>query len=965
MKKATGKVVSLVLALALVITSFSATFAFAATESGKVYMDTAATVYLSNTNGLTASDLDQSNPEEGAKKLAAMQQVNLTDLLKNDIESVGLESSDHFGVEFEEIAQVSVSGDNILRVSRDPDTKDYILTVRSSTGTGTATVNVLFRATLNRPDEDDEVTIRGSKSITFVLLDRKTPILTSDGSGVAGDKLTSGLDNLPKNGNKKTHGKDTVYEVSGTAAVYLPYPSGDARANYIQQNLISVDALEKDNKNVTADYAVEVSGSKLCEETTYAPVNGQTITYIVDDPTVGSSVRVTVYSIKESKDSNDVAVYSTDRIVARETARVENWIDGSVTEIAKGSGDSATVNGVADKTLTKSKTYALIDDEYWDATGARVTSKVAVTVVDGRVGDVKSTTSTVTVEAGDVGAVSAKTDVVLGGGTVASADGDNVRLEGATVSGSVSANDTFTVSSGRVTGEVKAATVDATPLNSEENITLGDVTANEVIVNASEGNVAISSIIADGNIENAGGNYNWDVPYPKSGERSASITLSGDKLSVGSIDFARWIVSLNLNNFKGEIPAPVNAQAAGSSINSNDDENEDIRTDVTVRGNLSIDTIALEGGEVYFNGRVSVANLLGGEATLVINAGNLYVTESVSTSNVLKLAQTASVAPGTLVYTAASEIADEDSVIGYGFTTARRSSSSVDAFVINEVSFTGLSILDNTGAAVNSADILLGTSATFTATAYPNGTQIPEGTSVRFYLDADENYIYGEDLGKNTARIDALKYDSTFNVLNQGTLRAVLVDEYDIELEEYGEATVDINVIEKPATTYVSDTTSDVVVPVGNTYQFKITSTNGAVPNFAVAGNNAIFRVVEQNRTGNDYFFKVQAVGTPGQTVGVYINYEGTPVATLTVGANFTCDTTTVNVAAGASYIAKVTANEQPVVAAGNSSYTVELASQSGNDYFFRITAVSAQAGDQVGFYINSSAAPVFIATTV
>ena len=39
MRKATGKVVSLVLALALVVTSFSSTFAFAATktESGEVY----------------------------------------------------------------------------------------------------------------------------------------------------------------------------------------------------------------------------------------------------------------------------------------------------------------------------------------------------------------------------------------------------------------------------------------------------------------------------------------------------------------------------------------------------------------------------------------------------------------------------------------------------------------------------------------------------------------------------------------------------------------------------------------------------------------------------------------------------------------------------------------------------------------------------------------------------------------
>ena len=54
MKKATGKVVSLVLALALVITSFSATFAFAATETGEatIHVDSHKELYLANTNGV-------------------------------------------------------------------------------------------------------------------------------------------------------------------------------------------------------------------------------------------------------------------------------------------------------------------------------------------------------------------------------------------------------------------------------------------------------------------------------------------------------------------------------------------------------------------------------------------------------------------------------------------------------------------------------------------------------------------------------------------------------------------------------------------------------------------------------------------------------------------------------------------------------------------------------------------------
>ena len=53
MRKATGKVVSLVLALALVVTSFSSTLAFAATktETGTATIDTNKDLYLANTHG--------------------------------------------------------------------------------------------------------------------------------------------------------------------------------------------------------------------------------------------------------------------------------------------------------------------------------------------------------------------------------------------------------------------------------------------------------------------------------------------------------------------------------------------------------------------------------------------------------------------------------------------------------------------------------------------------------------------------------------------------------------------------------------------------------------------------------------------------------------------------------------------------------------------------------------------------
>lgn len=927
MKKATGKVVSLVLALALVITSFSATFAFAATETGEAHIaDSHAELYLSNTN---RDDIDGDDSD--------LKQVNLSALLAEGGDDYYLETYDHQQVEIDEIAQISVSGDNIVKISKDGNSTDgytYYMTVRDKAGTGTATLNILFKGSIQRDDDEDETTVRGSAQIKVTLLDANTPILAPAGKNPEdGDSLPS-IDSLQKNANGTLLDEGKVVSAStGTVAVYLPKPSEDALATYVPATNVSLD---EDALTNADDYYLQISGNKTGYGTT-----GSTITFGVKDPAVGNSVRLNLYAVEDGKKGN--------KVLAKETVKVENKlvVNQATLDIRKGDGDKHFVNDgtKADTTASKSKTYALVDSgantkTWWDVTGANVVNNGGtIDMTDGKTGDLKA--NEVTVNDGTAANVEATADdVTLDGGSITSAKASaDVNVNGATV-GEVKGAATLTVTSGKVTGAVSATNVELRPLNDEESISVGNVTAKTLTVDGTEGTAAAGNFTASASFD----------------ERTSTVTLMGNKASVGSIDFDYWVGTLDLNGFVGTVSAPTKATIAETKITSTEGE---VATNAVVTGNLAINTIDLSDGTVQFNGNVRANNVYGGEATMVINAGALEVTESVSTSNTLKLADAADVVNGTVVYRASTDVADEDSFIGYGFSVRMVSGSSQDAFVIDDTYFAGLTMN------VASADVLLGTSETFTASAYPVNTTLPEGAHIRFFLDGDENYITGVDNGNGTATIQALKYDSTFSSLNEATLTAYVYDEYDIELEEYGSASVNLRVIEKPKTTYVSDTTGNVDVALGNTYQFKITSTDGSVPSFAVAGDGNIFRLVEQSNSGNDYFFKVQAVGTPGQVCGVYINREATPVATLTVGANFTCDTTTVNVAAGASYIAKVTANEQPVVAAGNSSYTVELASQSGNDYFFRITAVSAQAGDQVGFYINSSAAPVFIATTV
>lgn len=930
MRKATGKVVSLVLALALVVTSFSSTFAFAATKTESGEASSIDDVYLVNLNGLEGDAL-------AAAKAAGRDKFNITEYVTGET----LETYDHIVLDDIDIYSVSVSGDNIIRVTKDEDDV-YTATVRDTKGTGKATVNVLFTGTTTLRG-DEEITVRGSSKFTVTLLDAKTPILGAAGaeSKAAGEGVSS-VSALQKNPQYVDSAYETVVEekavTTAEAQVYLPVAdTNSAKATYVAQDLQQAGA-SGDKIYETDAYIVSASGTN-----NYLNVSDDTITYGVANPAVGNSVRLSVYSTKETT-VDDRTKYTNNKTVGQATVKVENRVVGDFTEVAVGDGEknSDKVNMKENVVRSKSKTYVKLADGWWDVTGGDVESTNAglVTVSGGKIGAL--TAASVTVEDGTVGDIEATTANIYGG-TTGDVDADDVTVDGATVA-SVSDATNVTVNSGKVTGAVSGTTVTLDPTSDEDEVSVGAVTAKTLTVNGMLGKASAAGFTANA--------------------AEAALSVKGENATIGAIDFDYYSGTVNLVDFVGTVPAPAKATYTGYSetgVNlKSETEDSDNETKATVSGNLAIYTIELNAGSVTFAGNVKVNNVYGGEADMIINAGALNITESVATSNTLKIADAADVAAGTVVYTAASDIADENSFIGYGYTVKKVSGSSTDAFVIDSISFAGLTMNKT------EAEILLGTSETFTASVYPNGTTMPEGAYIKFFLDGDENYISGVDNGNGTATIEAKKYDSDFDVLNKATLTAQVYDQYDIQLEEYGEATCAITVIEKPKTTYVSDTTGNVNVVAGGTYQFKITSTDGSVPQFAVAGDGSIFKLVAQSNEGNDYFFKVQAVGTVGQVCGVYVNKEATPVATLTVAADYACDTTAVNVAVGATYQVKITANSMPTLAAGNSIYSVAFASQSGNDYFFKITATqNAKAGDVVGFYINGAPSAAFVATTV
>lgn len=147
---------------------------------------------------------------------------------------------------------------------------------------------------------------------------------------------------------------------------------------------------------------------------------------------------------------------------------------------------------------------------------------------------------------------------------------------------------------------------------------------------------------------------------------------------------------------------------------------------------------------------------------------------------------------------------------------------------------------------------------------------------------------------------------------------------------------------------FVSDTTSNLTV--NGKYQFRITSTDGHKPVMTVS--NANFTVELASQSGNDYFYVIRCAGAAGSTANVLV--DGIHVVVATVGtAGVVSDTThPFTVAQGATYQFKLTSASRPTFTGNNANFTIAYVSNSGNDWFFKVTAVGA-AGASTTFSAN------------
>ncbi|MGX8709080.1 MAG: hypothetical protein ACQGTM_02395 [bacterium] len=948
MKKITGKVVSLVLALALVVTSFSANFAFASSKktiSGTVSGTEHDDLYLVNNDG--------DNADVAIKAW----------LIGDDFK---LETKEHGEASNPEITAIShVSGDKLVSA----DVGDDDTTLRLKNKSGTEVISVLYSGDYTDSDDDDdtEYTVKGRANLTIHVYDQGDIVFgeakAETGDGENDYHIGEGLDDFETfamNPNAtKTIG---IYKaVQGT---------GSSLADFAQVYLVSKDkdvvmGKIKDAEETKVDpddvYYYEMSsGENDVHITDGAVQDGTAVAGVTGDPKseleaiVGKTIKDSKYTenaktgnvtinvkklvsdddgkYKVSKNSDDKYTLKTkiEKKIDVVAAAEGTTLDGNYS-IKKGSGTTTKLTGTG---ITKEGGVDVKDCEvvFPDNKDTTITvsvgektniSKISgdvktLTVSDGKVGSVAVDHGNVVVSGGKVGDITAKNGTVT-------VSGDD------TVVGNINTKDyikdsdyTVKVTGGTVGDITTKGSVDAESTDEDYAVTVGAITAPEVNAYSDEGKLSVKS-------------------FKVNAKDGKSVITGESALTFGSIDADYYATEIAFgtddDDFVGTIAAPKNAKNVTLST-----ENED--TVLTVTGALTADSISVGSDtNVTFTDSVNVKNV-DGDGTMKIAAGKLYIKEGAS-SVTLKLSD-ATLAPGTTVFKADKDAVDVDDMDTFGYTLDVSSGNDVDTFKIKTISFAGVAINKT------ATKIAKGYSETFTASAYPGGTSLPAGATVKWELDGGSSDVFTLTTTGNTAKVDVVSIDKDFSSENKTTLTATLYDEDGDEMDDYDAAKCEITALAVPEAT--SDTTKDFSVAKGSAYQFKITS--ATAPAFTT-GTAGVFSVALASKNGNDYFYKITAIGNVGASTGIYLNGVKLLVATVKVPA-FTTDTTK-DVTVKGAYTLKVTAAATPTFALGTAGvFKAEFVSKTGNDYLYKITSVGV-AGAKTGVYVNG--VKTFVAT--
>ena len=931
--KKTGKALSLVLSLALVVSSLTATLASATTksETGTVSWDN-DTFYLSNGGSDDALTADILSKVDGTN-VSSFKLSDGSDVSSYSLKDVAVSSGSS-------VAKVSVTKDD------DGIVTAALLKLKSSTVKGTVTVSARFVGSVVRGSDSDSTTVYATKSLTFEVLRTGAVYILKSGStdskGVwtgdyTGDKPDA-LGSLAKSvGDSETGAAYTVAAGSGSAfAVWTAHKVSTATtpedgvykiSSSNSSNVVATTTADAMAFNVTTQYP---GASANNYGSNYASVGSYTITA----QRYETSGTTTIASGTTYQDKGTATVKVANRVKAYSTNKVISYFGGATYLYSSAISSSS---GVTDaRNATNTATTAPIT-----ATQRQGISNMSgVQVVSGC--DIEIAADT-TMESGTVGAV----DATTGGTYTFTAEGGSVSSVGANYSlGTVKELDV----SGASVGSVGYATWHAVAAVDVTGGSVGTVYSKDVDVissnetTATAGNIVISSDSGTVDVKSE------DDYAVKTGTISAkegsTITLDGTNVTIGQIDANYNNVTLSLEDFQGSIVAPkdsytegIDSVSRGLTVNTSESETGD--TVATINGDVSLPAVNVNSGTLQFTGALNVgASGINGSGTLIVVPGKLYTDGAISGIN-LKL--NGAFAKGDTAFKAATDIVDADAFTPVGYTLTSTSSSSVDTFKVASTVFAGLQI-------AGSSTLTQNTSETYTASPYPTGTALPSGYSVEWDLDGNSS-SFSYTANGNSVTVKAGSYDTTFSSLNKATLIAKVIDASGDEDTSYPEATYAITMTQSPATKFTTDG-FPTTMKAGQNYTVKITSTDGSKAALAFADNFAV--ITKTSVSGNATFVTFTAAKSGEH--GVYVG--GSKVAVIKVAGSI-CDTNAVTKTAGQSYTFKVTSttNTAPTFAVATVG-NVNASKVSGHDYYFTVKA-NANKGVH-GVYVNGASVALY-----
>lgn len=881
MRKITGKALAAVLAMALLTSSFSGTFAFAASS------ERAGSVSFSGDDEVTLVK-DTKNPNEyrfDLEGLIGTMTLTTTDKAEKDV-----------AVDSEDLSFRHAKGDNLISI------KDGKARVKSDK-TGTETIMVYGEATITRDDRD--ITLKGQKEITIHVVE--SGYLFVGVKGEADKKVGEEVPALELSYNDLEKKNVTVYKaIAGR----------DLQATYVESVDENGDLVNEDGKPMRIEASSTTRFNVLGED---GEANEDDIAAIQNR---GKGTGTMKLSIKSATGSDKTKFNTTEesttatilkRIDVTGTVTIDK--DGSKTTIspytsAPNMDSDSNVAGYDIKVLNKTNVNVT-----GSASVGEITDAADVSVEDkAKVGDITDATGTVSISGGTVGALDVKGSVEMSDGTAASIEADeNISIVGGTVSGDVLTDKDVTIDAEDdeidtvVNGKVEATNISVDCSSEDGQIRLAKVVLkDDGELNLTGGNVEITELDCayEGNVNFV--DFQGTLPtilnaQDISVDEDSTVVVTG-AVELGSLDIAeggsiefrdavevesvsgdgKLVVGADKLYVSDSISGDVKLRLAGANVNVGDVAYKAAKdvgsTDAFSGVGFTVERKSVDSNTDSFLVRsVSFAGVALDKSEVTIAKG---FSDTVTVSNYP--ASTSLPAGASIVWDYSDADRDVFDITADGATLTISVKDYDDVYATSNSFELIATVVDSDGYEIEDYD-----PATCTVTAIPEVVvssdlsgivEVPQGSTKDFVVNSQVEAPV--TIGTGNVAVHALKTpfangQATYTIKATGAVGTTA----GVYATVPGQNAVKLFIIKVTEPVVTSDTTVDFNLAAGNRYVFKITAPSA--PSFTV-GNGAVLKTQAGKIDGNDYYFAVYAIGSAGQSTGVYVN--GVKVCTVTVG---------------------------------------------------------------------------------